>query len=94
MLVWLLLSSTLVFWSCHKGKTKDGLYLGSINCRDVSTNDDRSMGNEKKEVYGKEEVTRQQKRKETAATSVRELHKFQEIARPSDTKLFYADVKK
>ena len=23
-----------------KGKTKDGLYLGSINCRDVSSNDD------------------------------------------------------
>ena len=45
-------------------------------------------------VYGKEEVTKQQKRKEKAAISVRELHNLQEIARPSDAKLFYADVKK
>ena len=41
----------------------------------------------KEEVYGKEEVTKQQKRKEKAAVSVRELHNLQEIARPSDAKL-------
>ena len=39
----------------------------------------------------KEEVTKQQIRKEKAAIRVRELHKLQEIARPSDAKLFYAD---
>ena len=48
----------------------------------------------KEEVYGKEEITKQQIRKEKAATRVRELHKLQEIARPSDAKLFYADVDK
>ena len=29
-------------------KTKNGLYLGSKYCRDVSTNDDRFLGNEKR----------------------------------------------
>ena len=48
----------------------------------------------KEEVYGKEEGTKQQIRKEKAATRVRELHKLQEKARPSDAKLFYADVEK
>ena len=48
----------------------------------------------KEEVYGKEEVTKQQKRKEKAAISVRDLHKLQEIARPSDSMLFYQDVEK
>ena len=48
----------------------------------------------KEEVYGKEEVTKQQKRKEKAAASVRELHNLQEIARPSDAKLFDEDVEK
>ena len=48
----------------------------------------------KEEVYGKEEVTKQQKRKEKAAISVRDLHKLQEIARPSDSVLFYQDVEK
>ena len=48
----------------------------------------------KEEVYGKEEVTKQQKRKEKVAISVRELHNLQEIARPSNAKLFYADVEK
>ena len=44
------------------------------------------------EVYGKEEVTKQQKRKEKAVVSVRELHNLEEIARPSDAMLFYEDV--
>ena len=48
----------------------------------------------KEEVYGKEEVTKQQKGKEEGAISVRELQNLQEIARPSDVKLFYADVEK
>ena len=48
----------------------------------------------KEEVYGKEEVTKQQKRKEKAAISVRELHNLQEIAHPSNVKLFYTDVEK
>ena len=48
----------------------------------------------KEEVYGKEEVTKQQKRKEKAAVSVRELHNLQEIARPSNAKLFYEDMEK
>ena len=48
----------------------------------------------KEEVYGKEEGTKQQKRKEKAATRVRALHKLQETARPSDAKLFYADMEK
>ena len=48
----------------------------------------------KEEVYGKEEITRQQIRKEKAATRVQALHKLQEIARQRDEKLFYADVDK
>ena len=48
----------------------------------------------KEEVYGKEEGIKQQIRKEKAATRVQELHKLQETARPSDAKLFYADVEK
>ena len=44
----------------------------------------------KEKVYGKEEVTKPQIRKK-AATRVRELHKLQEIARPSDAKLLCAD---
>ena len=48
----------------------------------------------KEEVYGKEEITKQQIRKEKAATRVRELLKLQEIARPSNVKLFYADMEK
>ena len=50
------------------------------------------MRNEK--VYGKEEVTKQQTRKEKTAISVRELHNLQEILQPSDAKLFYEDVEK
>ena len=46
----------------------------------------------KEEVYGKEEGTKQQIRKEKAATRVRELHKLQETACPSNAKLFYADM--
>ena len=46
----------------------------------------------KEEVYGKEEGTKQQIRKEKAATRVRELHRLQETARPSNAKLFYADM--
>ena len=61
----------------------------------LSTHDDWSLGNEKRRsIHGKEEVTKQQNRKEKTATSVRELHKLQEIARPSDAKLFYAEVEK
>ena len=48
----------------------------------------------KEKVYGKEEGTKQQIRKEKAATRVRALHKLQETARPSDAKLFYADMEK
>ena len=48
----------------------------------------------KEEVYGKVEVTKQQKRKEKATVSVRDLHKLQEIAHPSDAMLFYEDVEK
>ena len=48
----------------------------------------------KEEVYGKEEVTKQQKRKEKEAISMRDLHKLQETARPSDSMLFYQDVEK
>ena len=48
----------------------------------------------KEEVYGKEEKTKQQIRKEKAATRVRALNKLQEIAHPSNAKLFYADVDK
>ena len=48
----------------------------------------------KEEVYGKGEGTKQQIRKEKAATRVQALHKLQETARPSDAKLFYADMEK
>ena len=46
------------------------------------------------DVHGKEEVTKQQKRKAKAAITVRALHKLEEIARPSDSMLFYQDVEK
>ena len=46
------------------------------------------------DVHGKEEVIKQQKRKTKAAISVRALHKLEEIARPSDSMLFYQDVEK
>ena len=42
-----------------------------------------------KGVHGKEDVTKQQKRKAKAAISVRALHKLEEIACPSDSMLFY-----
>ena len=44
------------------------------------------------EVHGKEEATKQQKRKDKAAITVRTLHKLEEQARPSDSFLFYSDV--
>ena len=44
------------------------------------------------EVHGKEEATKQQKRKDKAAITVRALHKLEEQARPSDSNLFYQDV--
>ena len=47
-----------------------------------------------KDVHGKEEVTKQQKRKAKAAISVKALHKLEEITRPSDSMLFYQDVEK
>ena len=46
------------------------------------------------DVHGKEEATKQQKGKAKAAISVRALHKVGEIARPSDSFLFYQNVKK
>ena len=47
-----------------------------------------------KEVHGKEEATKQQKRKAKVAINVRALHKLEEIARPSDSFLYYQDVEK
>eukprot|EP00751_Fragilariopsis_kerguelensis_P005670 CAMPEP_0170792288 /NCGR_PEP_ID=MMETSP0733-20121128/21784_1 /TAXON_ID=186038 /ORGANISM="Fragilariopsis kerguelensis, Strain L26-C5" /LENGTH=98 /DNA_ID=CAMNT_0011140647 /DNA_START=391 /DNA_END=684 /DNA_ORIENTATION=+ len=44
------------------------------------------------EVHGKEEATKQQKRKDKAAITVRALHKLEEQACPSDSILFYSDV--
>ena len=44
------------------------------------------------EVHGKEAATIEQKRKERAAIRVRELHKLEEQARPSDSNLFYQDI--
>ena len=44
------------------------------------------------EVHGKEAASIEQKRKERAAITVRELHKLEEQARPSDSNLFYQDV--
>ena len=44
------------------------------------------------DVHGKEEVTKQQKRKAKAVISVRALHKLEEISCPSDSFLFYDDV--
>ena len=44
------------------------------------------------EVHGKEEATKQQKRKGKAAISVQALYDLQEIARTSDSFLFYHDV--
>ena len=44
------------------------------------------------EVHGKEAAAIEQKRKERAAITVRELHNLEEQARPSDSKLFYQDV--
>ena len=46
------------------------------------------------DVHGKEEVTKQQKRKAKAAISVRSLYKLGEISRPSDSMLFYWDVER
>ena len=46
------------------------------------------------DVHGKEEVTKQQKRKAKTAISVRAIHKLDEIARLSDSMLFYQDVEK
>ena len=45
-----------------------------------------------KEVHGKEAASIEQKRKERAAITVRELHKLEKQARPSDSILFYQDV--
>ena len=45
-----------------------------------------------KEVHGKEAASLEQKRKERAAITVRELHKLEEQSRPSDSILFYQDV--
>ena len=47
-----------------------------------------------KEVHGKDEVRKQQKRKANAATSMQALHDLQKIARPSDSFLFYENVEK
>ena len=44
------------------------------------------------EVHGKKAASREQKRKERAAITVRELHKLEEQARPNDSNLFYRDV--
>ena len=77
-----------------KGKTKNGLHLGSINCRDVSKNNDKAVGNEKRRSIWERRNNKTTNKKRKTATRVRELHKLQEIARPSDAKLFYADVDK
>ena len=50
------------------------------------------LRNEK--VHGKEEATKQQKRKAKAAISVRVLHRLDEITRPSDSFPFYHAVEK
>ena len=46
----------------------------------------------KKEVHGKEEAIKQDKRKAKVAISVRALHDLQDLAHPSDSFLFYPDV--
>ena len=49
------------------------------------------MRNDK--VHGKEAAIIEQKRKEKVAITVRVLHKLEEQARPSNSNLFYQDVK-
>ena len=44
------------------------------------------------EVHGKEENEQQQKRKERAAILVRALHTKRDLARPSDSFLFFSDL--
>ena len=46
-----------------------------------------------KEVHGKEEVMKQQKKKANVANSVQALYKLQGQDRPSNTFLAYQDVK-
>ena len=47
----------------------------------------RELRNE--EVHGKQELTKQQKRKAEEAIRVQALYDIQEIARPSDSFLFH-----
>ena len=44
------------------------------------------------EIHGKEEAAIEHKRKERVAMTVRQLHKLEEHARPSDSNLFYQDM--
>ena len=50
----------------------------------------QEIRNEK--VHGKDEATKQQKRKAKAVISVRALHNLEEQVRPSNSFLFYPDV--
>ena len=78
----------------NNGTSSNGLYFGSINSRNLFTNDDCvdlwEIRNE--EVHDKEEAAKQQKRKAKAAISVWTLHELQDQARPSNAFLFYQDV--
>ena len=44
------------------------------------------------EVHGKEAASIEQKRKERAAITIRELHKLEEQSQPSDSILIYQDM--
>ena len=59
------------------GKTTNGLYLGSKYCRDVSTNDDRSLGNEKRRSIWerKRNKTTNKKRKSSYTDVEKEIEK-------------------
>ena len=50
------------------------------------------MGNRNEEVHGKEEATKQQKRKANVAISVQALHNLQEQACSRNLFLFYQDL--
>ena len=86
-------------WWKHQGKTKLSSGKVQMDCLwgvSIAENRVHMMINlwklRNKEVHGKEEATKQEKRKDKAAISVRALHDLEVIVRPSDSFIFYQDL--
>ena len=70
----------------------NGLYLGSINCRNLYMNDDWSMGDKEWRSIWQGRGSKAAKAEGQGSNQGQELHELQDQAQPSNAFLFYQNI--